>query len=475
MTRTLMTSLAAALALGGCTATPDEAVAPVDSISGELRALFSVLTSEVTPDLWELYGSDIAVFALTDPDDLSSAVGSTTLDAPGDFTIDFAPTDAPLWLVAVLEDGDGVLSSTDQLWEYSGNPIVGGATDAAMDVDLALMAGDDEDDEPIAFTLRGVWESTVPARLIVTTSWNDMTVTLGSQDVSPGDAIAIDLPDGPVLDVIAINDTNEDGLYGATDLGGLVTSFPPPSSDSLDLGPVVLPEGVAAPAVQPNPWVAVTGTVSGDDEPVLIEARRFTATGRLWSRLELDEPGPFALRVPRSSTAGTSGRDQDRQLWLHAFVDADGDATLDLQDEDQAGAGPFTVEEGGLDLALQLGPPGPRIWGGITGTIEWDGTAAGEHVVVAVFLEDATWEGLCEYVRVYSDPVFPLTYSFPNLPSGRYQTGAMLTLPEVIVDPMEATALGMRDEVLVLEAGVDLQADFDLVTGAVPPVDNGGG
>ena len=469
-------AFAALVALGGCSA-PDEPIAPTDSISGELTAWFSVLNAEVTDDLWALYGSDIVVVALADPDDLSSAVGWAIQTAPGAFTLPLDAGAGPVWLAGIVDNGDRVLSDSDLLWEYAGNPVGAGATGLDLAVQLPMLQGDDdEEDEPPAYALEGTYTGAEPARLLVTMTWQQQTFSVASADVAPGDAFSLDLPDGPEMTLLLVADSDGDGFFGGRDRGGVAATFQAPTSDVLDLGDVDLPEGMAAPGVQPPPWVEVTGTVSGADGPITVEARRFTSTGTLWSRVELDADGAFLLRAPTSSVAGVAGRDQDRQLWLHAFVDADGDGTLDRTEETQAGAGPITIDEEGLDVALQLGPPGPAIWGGIGGTITWDGTpAADEHLLVAVFLEDVTWEGMCEYVQVYSDPVFPFTFDFPSLPGDRYQVGAMLTRGEAIIQPMQATALGMRDEVIALTPGAVLLADFELVTGAEPPVDNGGG
>jgi hypothetical protein len=469
----LIVALSSCLFLAACqTEEPDSFATPSEAanvvISGSVGAAFSVVNGDLSPEVFSMFGEEIIVMALEDPTDLRSAVASTVLPTVGSFELAFETLADEVWIVAVADDGDGILTSQESRWEFHGNPVPA-ASVAGLDlrVEVPVIGVGETNPDANWWTLQGEVTGEQTLYLSVGQRWRGM---VASATVGPGEfelEVEADL-DSSVAIVVGF-DEDGDGLVALNDPAEETVSFTAPAFGSvIDIGSISAPLDALQPVDQPGTWVEVSGSISGDrpvNVPVVVEARRFTSHGRLWASTTL-EPGTvdFTLRVPVSATVGETYRPQEREIWFQAFLDTDQDSELDVHDESHGGVGPIDIGEDGLtNLFLDIKENPTPLWGSVEGIIDWNGAVADDdQLLVALFRPDELWLGLCEYVDIFAGPEFGYEYSFPAVPPGFYIVGSSLAQPDRLTVPEWAIADGDSGSIIELRAGEVVRADIQL-------------
>ena len=442
------------------------------NVGGTITAVDRDSGVELTEEEFIERAGKIVVYILEDPDDISVLLGKATLDAPGAWSIDELDYTGPAHIVARVDDGSHVVSNSDVLRIYPFNPVPLAGQDI-VDLDIVVdiptewanrVGGNwDEDGDGIPDWLEGSGDSDgdgipnyldldsdgdgipdseePPEEIYTTLSGTVMTgtlqdqaivVTTNSADLGAGPWNYVFIPGfGPFsipvgnyrqeTSLLAYHDTDGNGLFEPSDQIGQPDENPFTVGQGNYVNVLIeVPASNPIEAPQPPAYAPITGTVVYDAfqgvGDILVFASSTTVTGTIYSALTLGSPGAFGLVTPPELTS----------LLIWAVHDVDGDGNYDVSADPFGSFGPVVVPTGGLsDVTLTLNEADGL--GSIAGTITYNAIGTPDDILYIAVFDTAPEEGGKGLQALdISPPVFPVQYSFTNLPSGMYWITAYL-------------------------------------------------
>jgi hypothetical protein len=476
------------------------------TLSGTVTAISSRTGVACTEAEYNSVAGRIVVYVVGDPTDLSNPLGKQVLPGPGAWSIDFAPPVGTVYVIAVVDDGNTIITPSDMLREYPSNPVTPGTEDApgldvAFDLYIPPVPGDpnysppplDSDGDGIPDSVEGcdvdldndglpncldldsdgdgipdseegyegdydtmisgetVLVNVSPSPIMVT-AWNgDFTQgpwTFDLLDQGPG-AYSITLANYfGSTSLLAYLDSDGNGMFEPSDTLGTPASNP----YLLGLGDrenvtIAIPTvGTVAPG--PAAYTSIYGTVFYEDwagGSIDVYASQGGPGGLVYAHAVLLSPGNFALRVPPNTP----------NIVVWGIADHNGDSILDPEVDDFDDQGPFSLGSlplTGVDLDLH-NEPRP---GSIGGIVTWDQPIGPDDKLFVALFPTGNFAMAPSEVLIFEDPTGAQPFLFQDVPIGTWWVGTHLD-----VGGNNFTDLGPEDPTANTTAGMVIQDGED--------------
>ncbi len=444
------------------------AVDPV-TLSGTVFALNSNTGEECSAVEYARVGGRIIVYVTSDGSDISSPLGKQVLTGPGAWSIDFEPPVGTVYVVAIADNGDTIITAADALREHASNPITPGTADlgdvdVTFEFDVPLVPGDpgyspggggggggDDDSERTTISGEVVLVGLDEHAVMVVADSADFTQGPWDHDnlsSGPGEySVAVANSRGSTS-LLAYLDSDDNGMFEPSDTLGTPAANP----YLLGLGDregitIAIPTvGVVAP--QPAGYTSIFGTVIYEDwsgGAIELYASAGSPAGLVYAHATLMAPGNFALRVPPNTA----------NIVVWGIADHDGDTVLNPEVDDFDDQGPFSLGTLPLtDVQLDLhNAPRP---GTIAGIVSWDQPIGVDDRLFVALFPTGNFAMAPTYVLVYDDPTGAQPFAFDTVPPGTWWVGTHLD-----VGGNNPTELGPEDPTANTYGGLQIQDGED--------------
>ena len=415
-------------------------------ISGEVIAIDRDTNVVLSPQQYDSRAGGMLLYVLPDSQDLTDVFAKVVMTEPGPFEITLEGYVGPFDVMVVVDDNKNLfIDAGDTAREHAFNPLNAAGNpieDVNVYVDLPFTGlggppgggngngdpGDPDDDESVAggcvateltgdVNINGYPEGNVA----VTTNSPDLTV--GPREIyvqaGSGPFTAAECNSAEYSALLAYLDADNNGYFEPSDPIGQATGNPYVQGIGDVHGiQIDIPSSVEISVPSPPLYVPITGTVAYDGfttGDIVVQATHVSVEGQMFSAATLAAPGPFSIIAPASTG----------EVIIWAVADEDGDGLFDVGSDPFDAIGPMNTGNGITQIGLDLEGDGPGN-GSVGGLVTFSGEVSVNDVLHVLLLDEIGAPGDPVSQITVTAPLFPVEYTFEEIPTGTYWTAAQL-------------------------------------------------
>lgn len=416
-------------------------------VSGEVIAIDRDTNVVLTPSQYDSRAGGMLLYILPNAQDLTNVFAKVVMTEPGPYEVTLQGYVGAFDVMVVVDDNKNLfIDAGDTAREHAFNPLNASGNpidDVNVYVDLPFTGlggppgggggngdpGDPDDDESVAngceaTTLSGdVNISNYPEGNVAVTT-NSPDLTIGPREIyvqaGSGPFEAMECNSAEYTALLGYLDADNNGYFEPSDPIGEGSGNPYVLGAGNVQGiQIDIPSPIDILVPTPPLYVPITGTVAYDGftgGDILLRATHVSIEGQVFSSATLAAPGPFSIIAPAETG--------DVLIW--AVLDEDGDGLFDVGEDPFDSVGPLNTGNGVTQIGLDLGSAVEL--GTVGGMVFFSGSVGVDDELHILLLDEIGVPGDPVAQITVEAPLFPVSYTFEDIPTGTFWTSAQLDI-----------------------------------------------